>query len=206
MDITIKCLHSDRGGEYLSNNFLTFLDEQGMESKLAVHDTPQENGVSERLNRTLAERVRAMLFNCQLMAGLWGEALMHTVWLKNRTWTMALPDNITPYKLVNGKKPILSNVPEFGCKVWVLDKKAGKLSPRAVEGRWVGYDVASKGHRIYFANKNRVGVERNVAFSKENLPVVEDLMVEGEPDSEEEVNVGGSNGDEAIDAKEWEPD
>ena len=131
---------------------------------------------------------------------------MHAIWLKNRTWATALPDNITPYELVNGKKPILSNIPEFGCKVWVLDKKAGKLSPRAVEGRWVGYDVASKGHRIYFANKNRVGVERNVTFSKENLPVVEDLMVEGEPDSEEEVDIGGSNGDEAIDAEEWEPD
>ena len=81
-----------------------------------------------------------------------------------------------------------------------------RSSPRAVEGRWVGYDVASKGHRIYFANKNRVGVEQNVTFSMENLPLVEDLMVEGEPDSEEEVDVGGSNGDEAIDAKEREPD
>ena len=203
MDITIKCLHSDRGGEYLSNQFLGFLDGQGTESKLAVHDTPEENGVSERLNRTLMERVRAMLFTCQLTPKLWGEALMHAVWLKNRTWTTALPDNTTPYELVNGKKPNLSNVPEWGCKVWVLDKKAGKLGPRAVEGRWVGYDIASKGHRIFFANRPRVGVERNVTFSK-NLPVVEDLMVEGESDSEEMADVRGSNGREVEDADQEE--
>jgi hypothetical protein len=52
MSITIRCF-SDRGGEYLSDAFLTFFDEQGTESKLAVHDTPEKNGVSERLNRTV---------------------------------------------------------------------------------------------------------------------------------------------------------
>lgn len=71
----------------------------------------------------------------------------------------------------------LNGVLKFG----VLDVKAGKSSPRAVEGRWVGYDTASssKGHRIYFANKHRVEVERNVTFSKGDLPVVEDLIIEG---------------------------
>jgi hypothetical protein len=204
LNITIKCLHSDRGGEYLLEKFLSFLDGQGTESKLAVHDTLEENGVSERLNRTLMERVRAMLFTCQLTPGLWGEVLMHAIWLKNRTWTMALPNHMTPYELVNGKKPILSNIPEWGCKVWVLDVKAGKLSPRAIEGRWVGYDIASKGHRIYFTNKHRVGVKRNVTFSK-NLPVVvEDLMVEGEPDPEEAADIRGSDGHKAVDVDEEE--
>ena len=47
---TIKCLHTDRGGEYLSDEFITFLDEHGVERKLTVHDTPDENGVAERLN------------------------------------------------------------------------------------------------------------------------------------------------------------
>ena len=55
LDITIKCLHSNQGGEYLNKAFLTFLNDQGTESKLAVHDTPQENGVAEHLNCTLVE-------------------------------------------------------------------------------------------------------------------------------------------------------
>ena len=57
----IKILHSDRGGEYLSKEFTSFLNKKGTERKLTVHDMPEENGVAERLNRTLVERVRAML-------------------------------------------------------------------------------------------------------------------------------------------------
>ena len=51
----IKCLHSDRSGEYMLDAFITFLDEQGTTWKLTVHDTPEENGVAERLNCTLME-------------------------------------------------------------------------------------------------------------------------------------------------------
>ena len=43
----IKCLHTDRGREYLSNEFNSFLDENSVERKLTVHDTPEENGVAE---------------------------------------------------------------------------------------------------------------------------------------------------------------
>lgn len=57
----IKCLHSDRGGEFISNEFNAHLAKHGTIRKLSAHDTPEYNGVSERLNRTLLEKVRAML-------------------------------------------------------------------------------------------------------------------------------------------------
>ena len=50
MEKKIKVLHSDHGGEDMSEEFTTFLDRKGTERKLTVHDTPQENGVAERLN------------------------------------------------------------------------------------------------------------------------------------------------------------
>ena len=87
MGFDIKCLHTDHGREYMSDAFITYLDEHGTEQKLTVHDTPEENGVAERLNRMLMEKVRAMMITCQLPDFLWGEALNHAVWLKNRTWT-----------------------------------------------------------------------------------------------------------------------
>ena len=62
----IKILHSDPGGEYLSEEFTSFLNKKGTEHKLTVHDTPEENGVAEQLNRTLVERVCAMLIGSQL--------------------------------------------------------------------------------------------------------------------------------------------
>ena len=61
-----------------------------------------------------------MLLTCQLPPRLWGEALslMHAVYLKNRTWTRALPDNVALYELLNGERPVLSSIPEWGFKVW----------------------------------------------------------------------------------------
>ena len=46
----IKSLHSDRGGEYLSDEFSAHLKSAGTLRKLTFHDTPEHNGVSERLN------------------------------------------------------------------------------------------------------------------------------------------------------------
>ncbi|THG93576.1 hypothetical protein EW026_g7695 [Hermanssonia centrifuga] len=51
--VAVKLLHLDQGGEYLSNRFNTYLSEQGMKRRLTVHDTPEYNGVAERLNCTL---------------------------------------------------------------------------------------------------------------------------------------------------------
>ena len=53
----IKKLHSDRRGEYLSKKFSDHLGEKGTVRNLTVHDTPEHNGVAERLNRTLLEKV-----------------------------------------------------------------------------------------------------------------------------------------------------
>ena len=104
---TIKVLHSDHGGEYLGKEFTLHLKSAGTERKLTVHDTPQHNGVAERLNRTLLEKVRAMLHESKLPRPLWGEAVRHAVWLKNRTPTKALEGG-TPLEAATGKVPDLS--------------------------------------------------------------------------------------------------
>ena len=51
----VRILHSDRGGEYMGKEFVLYLKSKGTEQKLMVHDTPEENGVAERCNRTIVE-------------------------------------------------------------------------------------------------------------------------------------------------------
>ena len=130
----IKCLHTDHGGEYLSDKFTRFLDNNGIERKLTIHDTPKENGIMERLNCMLQEKVRAMMYAAKLPEGLWGEALMHATWLKNRTWTWSLPQGLTPYEMVTGETPVLCNVPEWGAVVWDHNTSNSKLRECAKEG------------------------------------------------------------------------
>ena len=57
----IKCLRTDNGGEYTSVEFDSFCQQEGIKRQFTVAYTPQQNGVAERMNRTLLERTRAML-------------------------------------------------------------------------------------------------------------------------------------------------
>ena len=82
-----KVLHSDRGGEYLGKMFSSHLASQGTMRWLTVHDTPKYNGISKCLNWMLLERTCALLHSSKLPKNLWGEAINHAIWLKNRTPT-----------------------------------------------------------------------------------------------------------------------
>jgi transposase InsO family protein len=171
LGVRIKRLRSDRGGEYTGHEFTKFLQEQGTERRLTTHDTPQHNGVAEALNRRLFERVRAILHHSQLPKSLWGEAVMFAVWLKNRTSTRTLGD-VTPFERLYGDKPNLAGVPEWGQRIWVHSDKGTKLDARAVECRWVGYDRESThAHRVYWPEKHRVSVERNIKFVRTSVTI-----------------------------------
>ena len=118
LDAVIKVLHSDCGGEYLDKEFILYLKNQGTNQKLTVHDTASQNGVAERRDRTIVERVRALLHASGLPKFLWGEAARHVVWLMNRTPTRAV-DGMTLYEAAFGAKPNLEDIREWGEKVWV---------------------------------------------------------------------------------------
>ena len=62
----VKALRTDRGREYLSDQFKKLCDEKGIHRQLNVHRTPQQNGVAERRNRTLPEIVRSMMAQASL--------------------------------------------------------------------------------------------------------------------------------------------
>ena len=81
-NIHIKKFQSDCGSKFQIDEHL---QRQGTIHQLTVHDTPEYNGVSECLNRTLIEKIHTMLHASSLPKFLWGEALMHSVYLKNQT-------------------------------------------------------------------------------------------------------------------------
>ena len=58
---SIKVLLTDRGGEYISREFETFCENNGIKRQLTAAYMPQQNGVCERKNRTLLNMVRSLL-------------------------------------------------------------------------------------------------------------------------------------------------
>jgi hypothetical protein len=86
----IKVLCSDHGGKYLSIMFDKHLVDVDTMCWLTVHDTPQLNGIAERLNQMLMEKVHVLLHTSGMPQNLWGKALHHLTWLKNCTSMWAL--------------------------------------------------------------------------------------------------------------------
>ena len=62
-DWKLKVLRTDNGGEYISGKVEVFLKSCGVKHELTIPTTPQQNGVAERLNRTLVETARSMLLD-----------------------------------------------------------------------------------------------------------------------------------------------
>ena len=123
-----------------------------------------------------------MLMTAQLLKALWPETIHQAVWLKNRTSTHAL-NGKTPYEVMHKMKPDLTDLPEWGARVFVMETIAGKLDQKSTKGRWLGYSSTSKGYCIYGANK-AISVKRNVTFNNAVLTVPDIILIAGEDKQE----------------------
>ena len=59
----INTLRSNNGGEFVKNEFESFLSKHGIQHEKIVPYPPQQNGVAERKNKTLVEMARCMLYS-----------------------------------------------------------------------------------------------------------------------------------------------
>lgn len=59
----IKCLRTDNGFEFCNSSFVSFCKEHGIERTCTY--TPQQNGVAERMNRIVMEKVRCLQLTLQ---------------------------------------------------------------------------------------------------------------------------------------------
>ncbi|GKB39195.1 retrotransposon protein, putative, ty1-copia subclass [Tanacetum coccineum] len=137
---TIKSLRSDRGGEYMSQEFLDHLKDHGIIAHRTPPYTPQHNGVSERRNRTLLDMVRSMMSQTTLPKSFWDYALE----------TAARILNMVPTKKV--EKTPYENQGLFKCIF---------LSVIPKEKQWVIY--------FYYPPENKVLVARNAEFLENSL-------------------------------------
>src|SRR5271168_1800069 len=113
----IKCLRSDRGGEFASNEFFDFCEEHGIRREFSTARTPQQNGVVERMNRIVQQMARAMLDQSGTPANFWGEAAYAVVVILNKT-NVRVNNNQTPHELWYGKTPSVKNLKIFGSKYY----------------------------------------------------------------------------------------
>ncbi|GJV64547.1 putative RNA-directed DNA polymerase [Tanacetum coccineum] len=104
----VKALRTDRGGEYLSNEFSEFCRKHGIKRQLTTSFTPQQNGVAERKNRTVINMVVTLLSAKNMPKIFWAEATAWSFYVLNRSTTKALSD-VTPQEAWSGLKPTVNH-------------------------------------------------------------------------------------------------
>lgn len=64
--IKIRCLRTNSGGEYVNREAQEYLKEQGIKLERLAPRTPQQNGISKRLYRTIIEMARCLMIDVGL--------------------------------------------------------------------------------------------------------------------------------------------
>lgn len=164
---TIKKVRSDNGTEFTATKFELYLSQFGIVHQLPVTYSPQQNGTSERKNRTIMEMARCLLFEMSLPKYLWAEAANTANYLLNIAQTRALP-NKTPYEAWFDVKPAINHLRVFGCICYskVPDAKRGKLDEKSLVAVHLGYSQVSKGYRVLDVKTRKVFVSRDVKFDE----------------------------------------
>ena len=106
-------MRSDNGGEYVSQEWENFFDNNGIIHQKTIPYTPQQNGIAERKNRTLLNAARSLLKMGQMKQQFWEDAISTTCYQQNRTPHTTLQGQI-PFTLWYGDIPNVSHLKIFG--------------------------------------------------------------------------------------------
>ena len=165
-------VRSDHGGEYLNNTLNEYFEQNGIHHQLSVPGNSPQNGVAERMNRTLRDKAKCMLSESGLPSMFWDEAILTAAYLYNRV----IPSGckLTPYQSWTGNAPVYKHLRVFGCKAYAVlptvsrNKDDGKMADNAVDGIMVGYSSNHKAYKIF--SQGKIVVSRNVHFDETVFP------------------------------------
>nr|GEZ65378.1 ribonuclease H-like domain-containing protein [Tanacetum cinerariifolium] len=111
---------------------------KGIKREFSNARTPQQNGVTERRNRTFIEAARTMLADAKLSVTFRAEAVNTACYVQNRV-LINKSQNKTPYELSNGRTPAIGFLKPFGCHVMILNTldHLGKFDAKGDEGYFI---------------------------------------------------------------------
>ena len=169
----LKCIRTDNGGEYCGP-FDIYCKQHGIAHEKTPPKTPQLNGLAERMNRTLIERVRCMLSEAKLPKHFWGEALYTAVHVINLSSAVALNSEV-PNKIWFGKNVKYDHLRVFGCKsfVHVPKDERSKLDAKSRQCIFIGYGEDEFCYRFYDPIEKKLVRSLDVKFMEDQT--IEDI-------------------------------
>ena len=164
LGLRIQRLRCDKGDEYISKEFKTLCVNSGISMEYTATATPQQNGVSERVERTLAAMVKWLLKDGNLPPNMWGEPFFTAVYLTNSLPHATLGGS-TSFVKMHDKEADLSALRAIESRAFVhIETHTPKLGDETWEGKLCGSSQDSRAYRIYNPVKGTVVESRNVTF------------------------------------------
>ena len=166
----VKRLRCDNGKEFLNKDIFSFAKEKGICIEPCPPYVHELNGTAERYNRSVMDTARCLLADAKIHNRFWPEVVKTAAYLKNRTLANTF-EKKTPYEIMMGRKPDISNLKLYGSRVFVRvpeSKRNGKWDRKADLGVLVGYEDV--GYRILVNNK--VIVAKHVDIVEDNINLV----------------------------------
>lgn len=163
--------HSDNGGEFTSIELTTFFAKQGITATTTYPYTPQQNGIAERMNRTILNAARSMLLHANGSLLLWSESVLAACHVRNRS-TLRSGTKHTPEALwSNAPTSNVGHLRVWGCDAWVHIRSAPKLEAQSWRGMLVGYDQSNGelGYRVLRLETGVVETSRDVGFDESSF-------------------------------------
>jgi hypothetical protein len=162
---TLRC---DGGGEFMNTKLKQYCIEHGIRIEPTTPHTPELNARAERPNRTIEERIIAMIQMAKVHKSFWAWAALTACYLYNRTPHSALHRQ-TPFEAWSGNKPDLSNLRVLGtrCFVHVPKKTRQKLDPKSKPMTLIGYAPTQKAWKLLDHENKREVLSRHVIFGNE---------------------------------------
>lgn len=183
MNLRLKCLRSDRGGEPHQMNLKNTVKNMVEKDKSLQARTPQQNGVVERKNRIVPEMARTLLNESKLTDRFWKD-VHTTIYILNKMQPRPNSSK-THYELRTGRTTSVSHFRVFGSKCYIKcdDENLGKFDARSNEGYFVGYCSRSKAYKCYNMRLRRIVESIHVKFDEDTLctPIAEDDSNEPKP-------------------------
>ena len=141
-------------------------------------ESPQQNSVVERFNRTLADRLRSMLIHANLPSYLWGEVLMSVCHILNMCTSKAIHERcpeLSWQKLaLKIQKPAVdyNRLRAVGCLAFNIPPgHKNKLQPRSMRSVMIGYEPKSNAYRLWDPKSRRMMVSNDVVFDEWKFPL-----------------------------------
>ena len=135
---SIQIVRSDWGSEFENHQFTEYLATHGIVHEHSAPYSHEQNGQSERLNRTILDKARCLLFQAQMSKKYWSEAVLAAAYLYNCTPHSAI-EYRTPYQARFGKKPNVAYIKIFGSLVYSKTANIKKLDEKSKQGFLVGF-------------------------------------------------------------------